>query len=59
VAVDAQLGVEREVAAELEEERAEVSVHRVDLVGPVDIHLNQTMAPAKHSMAANDVAVFS
>jgi hypothetical protein len=27
VAVDAQLGVEREVAAELQEERAEVGVH--------------------------------
>lgn len=28
-------------------------------LGPVDIYFSHTMAPAKHSMAANDTAVFS
>src|SRR5258708_31502938 len=32
VAVQAELGIEREVGAELEEERAEVAVHRVDVI---------------------------
>ena len=28
-------------------------------LGRVDIHLNQTIAPTKHSIPANEVAVFS
>jgi len=30
-----------------------------EALGPVDIYFSHTMAPAKHSMAANDTAVFS
>jgi hypothetical protein len=29
------------------------------ILGPVDIHRSQMMAPTKNSMAANDIAVFS
>jgi hypothetical protein len=31
LAVDAQLGVEREVTAELQEERAEIGIHAIEI----------------------------